>query len=751
MKTSNNRSLIERDKEMHVLNHNLGIYEYNKERNKHLYYVKPPKIRYLVISGGGAKGVMLPGVLKILENYYPDSDIDQTLIEGLYGVVGASVGAMTQGLLAAGITAQELKKAANAAGGKKILGTGTLNLYHFDGGPLHNFIRDNMWASIRARLCDIYQIENSPENMQHLIHGLLNENICDLDLLKPVFDYLNDENKKGPISFALLHYLHKFSPKHFKNLIVTATYNGTENETAGLYVFSYENTPWLDAVTACHASGALPKILNSVEIPIEALKGGKLESMLPPLKSLIFSDGGYLDNIPVCCIPDLDINDEFDRLSALTVVFDEAPLILDQSPILNARNSQAGVYQPRKRDRLIQDVIPKYGKTAIKTSEKNTEKKLEKLELMRTHFTQRTILLRSDLKTTHFSKADQFSDHYELLGETIAKEYQKMHENELVYYIEADSEEELLIKVSASRFRYDLENILNKTVYQNSQSLILNTLSTSPKNKSHLSQITENILRLTSVQYSCDYSSINYKDPLQRSHYNVLYADLVDNLDNQLDAGKKILNILKILMTHFYDAHFSNDKAHKNAAYDAIQYLISANKNVYNVCGQIILNENRRLINTHTLLACMYPETYKALDKFYIFEEFLKSLRTIIIDNNPFWVGKGISKIGRTHKIPDCITEIADILNNPKFYSDEKYYIIQNLIESYLDSKKPESIETINLYKAIQNCCNLPEFFKMNCLVKFIQEHFPQNNEIENQQQVLMADNTGKMHAASIQ
>ena len=71
-----------------------------------VFTAPPPPVRDITFSGGGGKGAALPGAVKALE--------ESGVLKDVQAVNGASVGAMTAALVAAGITAKEMAAAADA-------------------------------------------------------------------------------------------------------------------------------------------------------------------------------------------------------------------------------------------------------------------------------------------------------------------------------------------------------------------------------------------------------------------------------------------------------------------------------------------------------------------------------------------------------------------------------------------------------------------------------------------------------------
>jgi hypothetical protein len=100
---------------------------YNPQTSKYTYIAPAPSIKNLVISGGGAKGVILPGVFKAFEDHKMENGI--SFREQLDNVSGSSVGALSASLLAVGMPAKSLIHATKPIEFKKLLGSGLGPVY----------------------------------------------------------------------------------------------------------------------------------------------------------------------------------------------------------------------------------------------------------------------------------------------------------------------------------------------------------------------------------------------------------------------------------------------------------------------------------------------------------------------------------------------------------------------------------------------------------------------------------------------
>lgn len=403
---------------------------YNRKTEKYVYIAKAPPIKNLVISGGGAKGVILPGILRGFEKH--------PFIEKLDYLSGSSVGAITAALIATGITAERFNEASKNVNFEDLLGKGFGPVFKC-GTPLVNFLRRHMQESIRKCLEDKYGdlnnlVESGSEKERENIQKVLN-------VLKIPYDE-NGENEAIVITFSMLRSLHVLDPVHFKDLTVTALCR----ETGETEYFDADNQPDLDIATACRASASLPIIMEPVQI------GDKT-----------YSDGGYLDNIPVKPMQNKqgegleNKGEKGQNLQTLALVFDEADRRADeQSPFFNYTTKEYTVYYPSVNDSIIIDIFAKiFG--GIFSEKKHTEAKEGKTEEIRKYYVQRNIPLLVPVDTTAFKLAKDKEDEYTMAGEKLADEYLTIHKNELIYrtfdslddlvnYVPEDIREEILQK-----------------------------------------------------------------------------------------------------------------------------------------------------------------------------------------------------------------------------------------------------------------------------------------------------------------
>ncbi len=224
------------------------------------------RIKRVVCSGGGAKGIGYPGCYKAMEK--------SGLLKGVDAFSGASAGAITAAFMAVGMPSATLRlqlHASNLSGmlGNRVGSTFSRNKPGIttitkDGKPIEEFIRHHLVETVRAVLASLVVAENIEQ--------------VDLELLKILRKFKRPHPR---FTFGDLAVLNRLYPDKFKQLVIPATqFPGGE-----LFIFNSELTPNVEIALACRASSSIPIILQPVEIKI----GGRW---------LKFVDGGVYDNLP---------------------------------------------------------------------------------------------------------------------------------------------------------------------------------------------------------------------------------------------------------------------------------------------------------------------------------------------------------------------------------------------------------------------------------------------------------------------
>ncbi|MDY0745052.1 patatin-like phospholipase family protein [Paucibacter sp. R3-3] len=253
------------------------------------YTAPPPPVKEVTFSGGGGKGVALPGAVKALE--------DSGVLKDARKIAGASVGSMTAALVAAGITSEEFTRIGNddETTARIVEGTGGTKLgllvramknigSPLTGGGLEDIVRDVLDETLRKRIVEYMdacgQRGEAPDPTAVAIVKRL------------------ASNKSGP-TFGDLRQLSRVIPA-IKEVVITGTYikefetndkgklSAVEGSGQGgqLYVFDADSEPDLEVAIAVHASASFPAAFKPVDIK---LANGR---------TVRFIDGGVMNNTP---------------------------------------------------------------------------------------------------------------------------------------------------------------------------------------------------------------------------------------------------------------------------------------------------------------------------------------------------------------------------------------------------------------------------------------------------------------------
>ena len=224
------------------------------------------RIRRIVCSGGGAKGVVYPGAYKAME--------DTGVFKGVEELSGASAGAITSAMLAFGMPSAEFRRILLTTNLKDLMGTrvgsflgsnspGIASITK-DGKPLENFIRKNIIATVSGNLASIDNLAalaNEDPKLQEFLTKLQSD--------MPV------------ITFRDLETLNYHFPDKFKQLNMPAV----QFPNGEVQIFDSKLTPDVEVALACRASASIPVILEPVTIEING-------------ETKRFVDGGMFDNLP---------------------------------------------------------------------------------------------------------------------------------------------------------------------------------------------------------------------------------------------------------------------------------------------------------------------------------------------------------------------------------------------------------------------------------------------------------------------
>ncbi len=211
----------------------------------HISSAQPYK--YLVMKGGGIRGIAYTGAIKALE--------EKNIAQGIEKVGGTSVGAIIGSLFCVGYTADQMKGL--------MMG---LNIKTFN---------DGQWYFLggQRRLRKNYGWYKG-EKLEEWLRVLIEEKT-------------SIEN----ITFMQLHILAQTN-KNYRDLYVTATNLSKQR----LEVFSWESYPDMPVINAVRASSAIPLYYKAILLDST---GNIVKNPSDTGRYNVFIDGGILDNYPI--------------------------------------------------------------------------------------------------------------------------------------------------------------------------------------------------------------------------------------------------------------------------------------------------------------------------------------------------------------------------------------------------------------------------------------------------------------------
>lgn len=394
-----------------------------------------PKIKNVVFAGGGAKGVLLLGVVQALE----ERIWGRSVREGLDHVAGSSIGAITASLVAAGMPAKRLIQAMRKVDFADLKGKRAW-LHMKDGKPLFDFVHEYTKKSIHHNLKKIFRVDHLRDVTDGMILKYLQKKkISDPTIIAEITSavHLLQGDKKGeiPVTFGLLRTLHHLHPRYFKELTVTATCS----ENGEVFYFDADRTPLLDIATAARASAALPIVLTPVTIDRKLLSPG-YDHMLPDKTTMTFRDGGMFDNTPVDPMESKQggiatRGEEGQNLHTLVVLFDDTETSEGApSPFHEEVAKPLVRYPSTARQKAAYQAGYRFAQRfAGVVTERDYLEVLERnLDRIRRMYMQRSIPIRTDLGTVDFVKAKRDEERYRETGYRQTMEYMHAHRGELV-------------------------------------------------------------------------------------------------------------------------------------------------------------------------------------------------------------------------------------------------------------------------------------------------------------------------------
>ena len=313
-----------------------------KEYSKNKFYImidtlsETQAIKYIVLSGGGVKGVTYGGMHEALEK--------TRIIEGIEAFSGTSAGANTAAFLAVGMSSKTLKEKVLGIDLRTKLGSGYLGWFN-DGVPVIDFINDFLIETIQENIVDIdpKSLTLSDEDKEKFEKLKLQIN-TDQEKISSSRQNNKTVSTSKLITFGDLALLKQVNPKKFKDLYVTAV----KKEKHELKIFSTQDkcSENISIAHACRASSSLPLLFTSTEI-----EGKK------------FIDGAIRNNMPHSVFENRDIvsdNQEKDDISkyiSKTLIFtlDENGKDINKNLTYKALHGEARerVWEPTTFEALI--------------------------------------------------------------------------------------------------------------------------------------------------------------------------------------------------------------------------------------------------------------------------------------------------------------------------------------------------------------------------------------------------------------
>lgn len=278
--------------------------------------LSPPPVTQLVLSGGGAKGVAYPGVIKSLE----ESDA----LAGVRSISGASAGGLSAALLAGGMSADEFTELSNDLDLTALLNSSNAVVSWLQNrssqlGKWFGKFSDKVQAGFTV----VPRLGAKAEQMEELVRTKVRATVLARIAesgatanLPPVQAIADKLKAGGVVTFMDLQVLSRHMPA-IKELNITGT--GTFEGRSQLVVFNASLTPDMDIARAAHISAALPVVFKA---PVEQGHGFQVAG-----EENTFQDGGLLLNTPVDGLYQRQFPDSpLDRPEHLILRFETLPV-----------------------------------------------------------------------------------------------------------------------------------------------------------------------------------------------------------------------------------------------------------------------------------------------------------------------------------------------------------------------------------------------------------------------------------------
>lgn len=434
---------------------------FNDRTKKFVYVSKAPPIKNLVISGGGARGVILPGVFAAMEHHKIKSEScckeedsedldDLTFLEQLDNIAGSSIGALTASLLAVGMPISALTSALSEIEFDGLLGEGGYGPVLKDGKPLVTFVRTHQHQTCTDYLKTLFNEHDLNRVNQEQIEKCVREKLHSYgsnfeqekinkinDTLRNLLDRVKENDPTNfSMTFSMLNSLHELDPKAFKNLTVTAMCN----ELGQTFYFDADCTPNLDIALASRASASLPIFLTPIVLDRDSLSPGYTQYFDENQTNVFtFSDGGYYENTPLRPMEKKQghglENKGLDgqNLQTLALVFDKMRKNKAQSVFFEHQTREHEIYNSNNTvDWFVRDVVATK-LAGIQATQRHTVMTEHHLEEIRQKYAHRTIPLSIPIGIADFKNAKKHEHAFFEKGYELCEEFLDNHSSELIY------------------------------------------------------------------------------------------------------------------------------------------------------------------------------------------------------------------------------------------------------------------------------------------------------------------------------
>ena len=370
-------------------------------------YITHKRIKRIVLSGGGAKGVVYPGGYRAL--------VETGVHKNVKEITGSSAGAIIAALIAVGMPIDKFREKLLNTNFKELLGATVGSLAKTLQPGAHNEAGVTFFTKDGIGILELVR-KNITETIIHFLSQNAQEVAQLIEEDEELLDLVNKMNSQNvKITFADLALLHQYWPNTFINLTIPAV----SYPDGQLQIFNSETTPQVEIALACRASASLPVVLAPVEIDLG--NGQK------PQK---FVDAGVFDNLPADYF-DRNTKGEFEpnKKPEQTLIFAFGEGLNNQKncvyqalygsrrdEALGDKSKRPVIYKASFIDNLMRNkFVSLIG--GLNPGYKSTEQKEMGYQRLRSQYPLRTVELRvGKIKTTDFNLAKKYARIMDTLG-----------------------------------------------------------------------------------------------------------------------------------------------------------------------------------------------------------------------------------------------------------------------------------------------------------------------------------------------